>query len=91
VRPGTFAHVSIELDSHAGALVLPASALVTEKKKAFLFVVRDGVARKVLVKVGYDDGIEFEVSEGITETDEVIITGKNLVSDGEKVRTTRRK
>lgn len=90
IRPGTFAHVSIDLDSHAGVLVLPASSLVTEKKKEFLFVVRDGAARKVPVKVGYDDGIEFEVSEGITETDEVIVTGKNLVSDGEKVRTTRR-
>ena len=39
--------------------------------------------------MGYDDGIEFEVSEGITETDEVVVTGKNLVSDGEKVRTSR--
>jgi multidrug efflux pump subunit AcrA (membrane-fusion protein) len=90
VRPGSFAHVSIELDSHAGALVLPASALVMEKKKAFIFVVRDGAARKVPVKIGYDDGIEFEVSEGISETDEVIVTGKSLVADGETVRTSRR-
>jgi RND family efflux transporter MFP subunit len=90
VRPGMFAHVSLELDARPNALVLPAAALVSEKKKTFVFVVRDGVAKKVPVKLGYDSGVEFEAAEGVSEADEVIVSGKNLVSDGEKVRTTRR-
>ena len=88
VRPGMFAHVTIELDAHPDALVLPASALVSVKKKAFVFVVEQGIARKTPVKVGADDGIEFEVVDGVKPEDEVIITGKNLVSGGEPVRST---
>jgi hypothetical protein len=52
--------------------------------------VRDGVAKKVPVTVGYDDGVDFEAAKGVDEKDEVIVAGKNLVSDGEKVRTTKR-
>ncbi len=88
VRPGMFAHVRIDLDSRSDALVLPASALVSEKKKSFVFVVEEGVVKKVPIKIGFDDGIEFEVREGLGEKDEVIVTGKNLVSGGEQVRTT---
>ena len=88
LRPGMFAHVRIDLDFRADALVLPASALVSEKKKSFVFVVEGGIARKVPIKVGFDDGIEFEVREGVGEKAEVIVTGKNLVSGGEAVRST---
>jgi hypothetical protein len=63
---------------------------VTEKKKSFVFVVREGVARKVPVQVGVDDGIEFEVREGVGREDDVVVVGKNLISDGERVRTTKR-
>lgn len=87
VRPGMFAHVRIDLDSRPNALVLPASALVSEKKKSFVFRVEAGVAKKVPIKVGFDDGIEFEVREGLSDKDEVIVTGKNLVSGGEQVRS----
>lgn len=90
IRPGMFAHVSIELEARPGALVLPASALVSEKKKTFVYVVREGTAKKLPIAVGFDDGIEFEVRQGIQEQDDVIVTGKNLVSDGEKVRVTQR-
>lgn len=91
IRPGMFAHVTIELEARENALVLPAAALMTEKKKASVFVVREGVARKVPIQIGFDDGIEFEVRQGIGAEDEVIVNGKNLVADGEKVRSAKAK
>jgi RND family efflux transporter MFP subunit len=91
IRPGMFAHVAIELEARENAVVLPAAALVAEKKEFSVFVVREGVARKVAIQVGFDDGIEFEVRQGIGPEDEVIVNGKNLVADGEKVRTSKAK
>lgn len=90
LRPGMFARVEVGLDERPGALVLPAGALITEKKKSFVFVVRDEVVKKVAIRVGFDDGIEFQVAEGLSEQDEIVVTGKNLVADGEKVRVTRK-
>ncbi len=91
LRPGMFAHVSIELEAHPNALVLPATALVTEKRKSFVFVVRDGVANRVPLKIGADDGIEVEVLEGVGGGDDVIVNGKNLVSDGDRVLASNRR
>lgn len=90
IRPGMYAHVLVELDARPDALVLPAGALVVEKKKTFVYIVRGEAAKKTPVVVGIDDGIEFEVREGLRDNDEVIVTGKNLVTDGDPVRTTRR-
>ncbi len=90
IRPGMFARVKLDLEAHEGALVLPAGALVAEKKKTFVYVVKDGVAKKTAVTVGVDTGIEFEVAKGVGPEDEVIISGKNMVSDGMQVRATRK-
>ncbi len=90
IRPGMFARVRLDLEAHDGALVLPAGALVAEKKKTFVYIVKDGVAKKVAITVGIDTGIEFQVSKGIAAEDEVIVSGKNMVSDGMQVRTTRK-
>lgn len=90
LRPGMFARVEVGLDERPGALVLPASALITEKKKSFVFVVRDDIVKKVAIRIGFDDGIEFQAVEGVSEQDEIVVTGKNLVADGEKVRITRK-
>lgn len=85
IRPGMFANVTVDLQPHPDALTVPAGALIVEKKKAFLFVVKGGIATKTQVIVKLDNGIELEV-EGISEQDDVIVSGKNMVSDGERVR-----
>lgn len=90
IRPGMLARVRLNLEAHENALVLPAAALVTEKRKSFVYVVKDGKARKTPITVGVDDGIEFEVKEGLREGDEVVVGGKNMISDGVDVRTTRK-
>lgn len=90
IRPGMYARVRIDLESHPDALVLPDAALVVEKKKAFVFVVKDGVAKKTEIKLGIDDGIEFEAKEGVAPTDDVIVNGKNLVADGVAVRAVKK-
>lgn len=93
VRPGMFAYITLDLKSYNNALVVPASALVVEKKKAFLFVVRDGIAKKIPVTIGLDTGIDVEIIEekdGLKDNDQVVLTGKNIISDGERVRATMR-
>ncbi|MBI2901870.1 MAG: efflux RND transporter periplasmic adaptor subunit [Planctomycetes bacterium] len=91
IRPGMFARVTLDLDPRKDVLVLPASALVVEKKKTYVYVVADGVAARKEVAIGLDNGIEFEVKSGVAEEDEVVVSGKNLIAVGEKVRTTRRR
>jgi membrane fusion protein (multidrug efflux system) len=86
LRPGMWAKVQIDLQKKTDAQLLPAEALVTEKNKISVFVVRDGKAQKASVKTGFDDGINVEVTGGLTSNDVVILTGKQAVTDGQTVK-----
>lgn len=86
LRPGMFASVRLELETREGALLLPAEALVLEKRTPVVYVHREGKAARVPIRTGFDDGIRVEVVEGLSTGDEVIVSGKQTLSDGAAVR-----
>ena len=73
-----------------GALI-PAEALVTEKNKNSVFVVRDKKALKVALTTGFDDGVNVEILKGCGPGDAVIVAGKQSVTDGQRVQATESK
>lgn len=68
-------------------LKAPASALFREAGGWALFVVRDGVARKIFVNVGHRNNTEVEIQNALREGDVVIIHPSDAVSDGISVET----
>ncbi len=86
LRPGMYGNLTLNLETHAATLTLPAPALVTEKGKTFVYVVEDGKARKVEVTTGIDDGMRVEIVKGLQGNEEVIVAGGNAVTDGGAVR-----
>jgi membrane fusion protein (multidrug efflux system) len=91
LRPGMWAAVEIELQKKENALLIPAEALVTEKNKNSVFVVRDNKAQKVSVTTGFDDGVNVEILKGCGPNDAVIVAGKQSVTDGQKVQPSEAK
>jgi RND family efflux transporter MFP subunit len=91
LRPGMWASVEIELQKKENALLIPAEALVTEKNKNSVFVVRDKKAEKVPITTGFDDGVNVEILKGCGPNDSVIVAGKQSVTDGQKVQATANK
>jgi RND family efflux transporter MFP subunit len=86
LRAGMFATVKLAIDHKADALLIPADALVVEKAKTSVFTFVDGKAKKVPVKVGFEDGKFVEMIEGLTAGETVILTGKLALNDGQSVR-----
>lgn len=91
LRPGMWASVEIELQKKENALLVPAEALVTEKNKNSVFVVRNDAAQKVSVTTGFDDGVNVEILKGCGPNDAVIVAGKQSITDGQKVQATEAK
>ncbi|MBI4662459.1 MAG: efflux RND transporter periplasmic adaptor subunit [Verrucomicrobia bacterium] len=85
LRPGMYANCRVVLEKKADALLLPAEALVTEKKKSFVFAYRDGKAARVPVKTEFDDGVSVEILEGVKANEAVIVAGKQSITDGRTV------
>ena len=86
LRPGMYANVRIAVEKHTGALVVPVDALAMEKTSAFVFKIADGKAKKTAVKLGFNDGVNAEVLEGLAQGESVILVGKVTFNDGQPVK-----
>ena len=85
-RPGMYANVKIAVEKHTGVLVVPVEALAMEKANAFVFKIADGKAKKTAVKLGFNDGANAEVIEGLADGESVIVVGKGTFTDGQTVK-----
>lgn len=89
LKPGMFARVDIRFDSNEDALLVSRDAVVTKKDGSTVFVVREGLAMRQPVRVGYSMGGEIEIIDGLNEGDQVIVTGQGSLRDGAPVRVVR--
>lgn len=85
LKPGMFGRVAIVHDTRADAVLVPRGAVVTEDAKSSVFVVRDGVAQRQLVRTGYITNGSIEILEGIEAGDAVITVGQSSLKDGARV------
>lgn len=84
LRPGMYARVTLTLEVHPGALVVPTAALIG-KEDRFLYRVEGGKAVKTPVKVGLDDGKLAEILEGLKPGSQVVVVGMDSLVDGAAV------
>ena len=81
LRPGMFARVQLTF-SQDRANVVPEAALSPSGDSQYVFVVRDGVARRVEVAIGERRDGRVEVISGVTAGDRVVVSGLQRVIDG---------
>jgi membrane fusion protein (multidrug efflux system) len=85
LKGGMFARVELLVGVHANALQIPIDAVTRLEADQYVYTVQDGKARKVPVEMGIRSNGLIEITKGLTETDPVIVSGKDLVTDGVKV------
>ena len=86
IRPGMYSNVTVDLQSSSDKLSLPVETLTAIKGEYYLLKVKDGEIKKVYVKKGLSNSKFFEVlSNDIDQDSQVVIEGKAMVSEGEKV------
>lgn len=83
---------SMRVEAHAviqGAkgIIIPADSVLTMQSGALsVFVLKDGLAHSVTVKVGSMTGSVYEITSGLSVGDQLIVQGQNLLSEGNKVK-----
>ena len=86
LRAGMFVNTHIITATHEDAVLIPKKAIVYENEGMNVFVVRDSIASKVILKVGFQDHEKVESLEGIRAGDKIIVVGQAGLKDGAKVR-----
>ena len=86
LKPGFFAEVMIQTDTHSNALVIPESALFNQEGKPFAFVLQNKTAHRREVETGQRLKGGVEILKGIQKGDQVVTAGHEQLSEGMKVR-----
>jgi RND family efflux transporter MFP subunit len=76
LKPGMFAKVSLVLDVHQKAQVVPQRALLVTDTEVSLFVVADGKAKKIIVKTGYEQNGLVEILTPLSSKESIIVLGQ---------------
>ena len=79
LRPNTFGEVTIAVDSHDNALVVPQMAVLDN---SYVFVIKNDRAVLTPVRLGLQNASLVEILEGLNEGDRVIIEGNYGLEDG---------
>jgi RND family efflux transporter MFP subunit len=87
LKPGMFARVEVLVETRQGVLTVPAETVRLGEAKPSVMIVRDGVVEVAPIEVGVADGRGLEVVKGLSDKDQVILQGKDLVKPKQKVRT----
>lgn len=85
LRPGMFATVQLGVEQHRDALLVPVEAVVFEKGGTSVFTVADGKARKIPVKIGFNNGAAVEILDGLLLDQPVILAGKMTLNNDQPI------
>ena len=85
LKPGMFSRNNIINDIHQKTTLVPKDALIAEDRESSVFVVRDSLALRQIVEVGYVNTSHIEILSGLQPADTVVTTGKGSLKDSAKV------
>lgn len=84
LRPGQFMSANLTLRQRE-ALIIPEQAVMIRGDETFVYLAEDGTAKRTSVKLGSRSPGIVEVASGLSLDDEVIVTGQDRLSSGDRI------
>src|SRR5215510_6199252 len=87
LKGGMFARVEILVGTRRNAIQIPIDAVSRLEDSQYVYIVREGRAQRMPVEIGVREENRVEIIKGLNGSEQVIISGKDLVHDGAPVQT----
>ncbi len=87
LKGGMFARVEVLVGAHRNAIQIPLDAVSRLEDSQYVYIVREEKAQRVPVEIGVHDENRVEITKGLEGSEQVIVSGKDLVHDGSPVQT----
>jgi len=85
LKSGMFGKVEVVFDEHQDSLILEQEAVITQDNRSHVFVVDGEKAIQTPVKIGFRYNGMVEVVDGLSESDQVITTGQQILKHESKI------
>ena len=85
LKSGMFGEVSFVNSRSENTFVLSRDAVMTDDEGAYVYIVEDNKAKKVVVETGIDNGLQIEITSGIEDGMNVVIKGQTYLTDGANI------
>ncbi len=90
LKPGMFASVDLIFDKTTNAIILPTQVVMKDDTGNYVYTLGNGdIVHKAYVKVGVTDDNQDQILSGVTDNDQIVFMGYDMVHDGMKVRVAR--
>ncbi|MEW6687360.1 MAG: efflux RND transporter periplasmic adaptor subunit [Candidatus Edwardsbacteria bacterium] len=86
LKPGMSANVSLILGRHQNVPLVPKDAILQKLGEEIVYLFEAGLAKRVIIKTGYDDGHFVEVLSGVRAGDKLIVSDQSVLQDGVRVK-----
>jgi len=86
LRPGAFAHISVELSKEPAALTIPTEALIPDIQGQKVLLIKGGKAISARVETGIRTNTQVQLTKGVQPGDTVITTGLLQLRDSMAVK-----
>jgi multidrug efflux pump subunit AcrA (membrane-fusion protein) len=86
LKSGMFSEVRLVVGAREGAVAVPASAVINENGKTYVFVPANGVAMRRPVKTGVANDDYVQISSGLNAGAELVTSGLYGLKDGSKIK-----
>ena len=104
LRPGMFTTVTLSVDPHLNALLVPKEAVLHMEEyqenpnsnqggisqTKYIFVVKEGKAYRRKVSLGHESAYVVEVREGVEKGEDVVVRGLHQLNDGDRITVVKR-
>lgn len=88
LRPGMYAKITIDRNTHNDVFSVPNEAIGNLKGQSFVYVVNDGIVKKILVQLGISNAKYTELLDAdLKLEDKIVVQGKEFCYDGARVTT----
>ncbi len=86
IRPGMYLPSRVIVKRKEGVVVLPMDAVISQGVNRYVYIIDNNAAAKVPVEIGIRGGEYYEITSGVQQGDQVVLTGASLLQDGSKVK-----
>ena len=86
-RPGDFVEVNIVTEHHPNSVLVPKGAVIEDQGETIVFVAApDSTAQRRPVSVGFTEGPNTEILEGLDAGEPIVVRGQRSLKDGGRIK-----